>query len=132
MKESYEGQITFPKINSSIMEIVLEYVYTGSIKEESLNRDEVFYAADYFRLPDFQKCTVFKEKDYTENYTSELLPKVVETSEDSSLIDALIAAIAIIPLNTIEFSIVGLQYLLSYTCEKEESFATPEYEVFSI
>ena len=37
------------------------------------------------------------------------------------------------PLNTIEFSrlsIEGLGYLLSCTLEKEEHFATPEYEVF--
>ena len=35
MKESYEKQISFPEINSSGMEIVLEYIYTGLIKEES-------------------------------------------------------------------------------------------------
>src|ERR1043166_9165558 len=36
MKESYEKQISLPTINSSIMEIVLGYIYTGSIKVESL------------------------------------------------------------------------------------------------
>ena len=54
MKESYENQISFPKINSAGMEIILEYVYTGSIKEESLTKDnivEAYYAADYFQLP---------------------------------------------------------------------------------
>src|SRR5438046_5083143 len=54
MKESYENQITFPEINSAGMEIILEYVYTGSIKEESLTKDnivEAYYAADYFQLP---------------------------------------------------------------------------------
>ncbi|POG79872.1 BTB/POZ protein, partial [Rhizophagus irregularis DAOM 181602=DAOM 197198] len=57
MKESYETQISFPKINSTGMEIVLEYTYTGSIKNESLTKDniiEAFYAADYFQLPDLQ------------------------------------------------------------------------------
>src|SRR5207247_6602919 len=57
MKESYENQITFPEINSAGMEIILEYTYTGSIKEESLTEDntvEAFYAADYFQLPDLQ------------------------------------------------------------------------------
>src|SRR5437762_6585465 len=57
MKESYEKQIYFPTINSSVMEIILEYTYTGSIKEECLTRDniiEAFNASDYFQLPDLQ------------------------------------------------------------------------------
>src|SRR5947207_2537025 len=57
MKESYENQISFPKINSAEMEIVLEYTYTGLIKEESLTKDniiEAFYVADYFQLPVLQ------------------------------------------------------------------------------
>ena len=57
MKESYENQISFPEIGSSGMEIILEYTYTGSIKEESLTKDnivEAYYAADYFQLPNLQ------------------------------------------------------------------------------
>src|SRR6266498_4566785 len=48
MKESYENQISFPKINSTGMKIILKYAYTGSIKEEYLTKDntvETFYAA---------------------------------------------------------------------------------------
>ena len=51
MKESYEKQISFPNINTSGMKIILEYVYTGSVKEESLTKDnivEAFHAADYY------------------------------------------------------------------------------------
>ena len=33
IKESYENQISFPTIGSSGMEIILEYTYTGLIKE---------------------------------------------------------------------------------------------------
>ena len=57
MKESYEKQVSFPEINSSGMEIILEYAYTGSIKEESLTKEntvEAFHAADYFQLLDLQ------------------------------------------------------------------------------
>src|SRR2546421_13072578 len=57
MKESYEKRISFPKINSSEMEIILEYIYTGLIKEESLTKEnviEAFYVADYFQLLDLQ------------------------------------------------------------------------------
>src|SRR5215204_6143231 len=39
MKESHEKQIPFPTINSAAMEIILEYTYTGSIKDESLTKD---------------------------------------------------------------------------------------------
>src|ERR1044072_3771207 len=53
MKESIETKISFPEINSSSMEIILEYLYTGSIKENTLTKDniiETFNAADYFHL----------------------------------------------------------------------------------
>jgi hypothetical protein len=144
MKETYENQISFPKIKSAGMEIILEYVYTGSIKEESLTKDntiEAFYAADYFQLPDLQDfiMIVFKntmERNYTENYSPELLSKVAEImplTEDNILLNLLVESVATIPLNTIEFgrlSIKALQYLLSCTYEKEKTFVTPEYEVF--
>src|SRR3954467_243254 len=88
MKESHEKQISFPEINSSGIEIVLEYIYTGLIKEESLTKDnivEAFRAADYFQLPDLQDFimkTIIKntlEENNVENYSPELLSKVVET-----------------------------------------------------
>ncbi|RIA82461.1 BTB/POZ protein [Glomus cerebriforme] len=144
MKESYENQISFPTINSSTMEIILEYIYTGSIREESLTEEniiETFNAADYFQLLNLQDFIVktFKitlEKSYAENYIPELLSKVVKTTpsaENNVLLNLLVDALATIPLNSIEFgrlSITALQYLLSCTYEKEKSFATPEYEVF--
>jgi len=133
MKESYENQISFPEINSFVMEIILEYIYTGSIKEESVTENnlvEAFYASDYFQLPTLQN-SIIKIVD-----SPELLSKVVETTsltEDNILLDRLIETVAVIPLNSIEFnrlSIAGLQHLLSCTYEKEKPFATPEYEVF--
>ncbi|POG79883.1 BTB/POZ protein, partial [Rhizophagus irregularis DAOM 181602=DAOM 197198] len=144
MKESYENKISFPKIKSSGMEIVLEYTYTGSIKEESLTKDniiEAFYAADYFQLQDLQDFIMkgFKntlEKKSTENYSPELLSKFagkMPLTVDNILLNLLVEAVATIPLNTIEFgrlSIAGLQYLLSCTYEKEKPFATREYELF--
>src|SRR6266498_4103748 len=69
MKESYENQITFPEINSAGMEIILEYTYTGSIKEESLTEDntvEAFCAADYFQLSGLQERIVNIVKDTSE------------------------------------------------------------------
>src|SRR3954452_12900326 len=69
MKESYEKQISFPTINSSGMEIILEYTYTGSIREESLIKDnivEAFYAADYFQLPNVQDFIIKTVKNTLE------------------------------------------------------------------
>src|SRR5947209_4025636 len=108
MRESYEKQVFFPEINSSEMEIILEYVYTGSIKEESLTKDniiETFYAADYFQLPNLQDCIVkdIREKNYSKNYSPELLSKAVKTmplTENNILLNILVEAVAIIPLNT--------------------------------
>jgi hypothetical protein len=142
MKESYEKQISFPEINSSGMKVILEYVYTGSIKEESLTKDtiiEAFHASDYFQLPNLQDfiAKTFKNANFAENYSPELLSKVVDTvplSEDNNLLNLLIEAVSVIPLNTIEFgrlSISALQHLLSCTHEKKEKiFVTSEYEVF--
>src|SRR5438046_1125531 len=73
MRESYENKISFPKINSTEMEIILEYTYTGSVKEESLTKDnivEAFYAADYFQLLDLQNLIIKTVKNkLEENYT---------------------------------------------------------------
>src|ERR1700722_7071676 len=78
MKESFEKQISFPEINSSAMKIILEYTYTGSIKEEFLTKDniiEAFYAADYFQLPDLQDFIVKTVKNFHTENTPELLTK---------------------------------------------------------
>jgi hypothetical protein len=132
------------------MIIILEFIYIGSIKEEHLIKDnliEVFYTADYFQLGKIQEIVMITiknilEKNHTKNYLPELLFKIVATKpllEESVSIDGLILlhllteAVAIMPLNNIEFgqlSIAGLQYLLSYTNEDDNIFGTPEYEVF--
>src|SRR5947207_8998888 len=41
MKESYERQISFPEIHFFGMKTILEYIYTGFIKEESLTKDNI-------------------------------------------------------------------------------------------
>src|ERR1051325_8163724 len=137
MKESYENQISFPEIHSFGMKIILEYIYTGLIKEESLTKDnivEVFYAADYFQLPGLQDFVMKTVKNT--NDSPELLSKVADKmplSENDILLNLLVEQVAVMPLNTIEFdrlSVAALRYLLSYTHGKEKPFVTPEYEVF--
>jgi len=112
MKESYEKQISFPNINTSGMKIILEYVYTGSVKEESLTKDnivEAFHAADYFLLLDLQDFIMKTARDTLEkneehNYFPELLSKVVDTmplSDDNILLNLLVGQVAIILLNLV-------------------------------
>jgi hypothetical protein len=144
MKESFEKQISFPTINSSEMNIILEYIHVESVKKNSLTVDnivEVYFAADYFKIQGLQELIITTvkntlEKNYTRNYSPELLSKVAEImplSEDNALHNLLVKEIASTSLNYIEFgrlSITALEYLLYYTHEKEIPFATPEYEVF--
>src|SRR6266496_4907262 len=111
MKESYENQISFPKINSAGMEIVLEYTYTGLIKEESLTKDniiEAFYAADYFQLPVLQDLIMktVRNTNLAQNCSPELLSKFagkMPLAEDNVFLNLLVEVVATIPLNTIEF-----------------------------
>ncbi|EXX55261.1 uncharacterized protein OCT59_000974 [Rhizophagus irregularis] len=144
MKESFEGKISFPAIDSSGMKILLEYIYVGSLREDSLTKEnivEAYYAADYFQIQSLQELIIKTLKNtlarnYAKNYSPELLSKVAEImplTEDNILLNLLVEAVAIMPLNNIEFdrlSIAGLKYLLSITHEKEKLFATSEYEVF--
>ncbi|GBB97716.1 hypothetical protein RclHR1_03050005 [Rhizophagus clarus] len=148
MKESYENKISFPTINSSGMEIILEYTYTGLIKENSLNKDNIidaYYAADYFQIPGLQELIVkilkiilnTLEKSYLKSYSPELLSESVKTlplTEENEFLNLLVKEVASISLNDIEIgrlSITALQYLLFCTYgEKKVPFATPEYEVF--
>ncbi|CAB5182497.1 unnamed protein product [Rhizophagus irregularis] len=136
-----ETQISFPKINSFVMNIILEYIYTGSINKESLNKNniiETYYAADNFKLPSLQEfiMNIIKNADYLENYSPELLSKIMDImslSENNILLNLLVETVSIIPLDTIEpdrLSIKALRHLLSCTYKKEKPFATPEYEVF--
>ena len=109
------------------MKIILEYVYTRSVKEETLAKDnivEAFHAADYFQLSELQD---FIMKTVTRNhYSPELSSKIVEImplTDDNALLNLLIEMVAITPLNTIEFSrlsMEGLECLLSCIYEKEE------------
>ncbi|RGB37161.1 hypothetical protein C1646_757212 [Rhizophagus diaphanus] len=142
LKETYEYQISFPRINSAVMEIILEYIYAGSVKKESLTNDniiEAFFTADYFQLSDLQDFIMktIKSTNFVKDYSPELLSKVSEimplTEDNISILNILVKTVANIPLNNIEFgrlSITGLKYLLSITYEKETPFATQEYEVF--
>ena len=124
MKETYEKQICFPTINPLAMKIVLEYTYTGSIKKESLTKDniiEAFCAADYFQLPDLQNL-IIKNIDIIESHLPELLSKVVDTmplSEDNIPLNLFFKEMLtlIIPLfNTVKASSLGAYGIKRVIC----------------
>ncbi|GET03146.1 BTB/POZ protein [Rhizophagus clarus] len=101
------------------MEIILEYIYMGSVKEESLTKEniiEAFYAADYFQLPDLQEFIMktIKSANYVKKYSPELLTKAVDMMpllEDNILLNLLVEAVATIPLNTVEFDRLSIKAL---------------------
>ena len=133
MKESHENQISFPSINSSEMEIILEYTYTGSVSEGSLTKDnvvETFYTADYFQLPDLQDLIMktIIEINYKENCSPELLSKVVNTmplTEDDIFLNLLVETVAITSLNTIEFGRLSIE-ALQYAHTKRKNILKPQ------
>ncbi|CAG8561745.1 2493_t:CDS:1 [Ambispora leptoticha] len=137
-------EISFPDINSSAMKAVLEFIYTGSIREETLFKPseaiEIYYAADYFLLPDLQDNILklieesLKENEY--GLAVKLLNKTIKKmplSQDNNLLALLTTYIAAIPLDSFPFeyfTMENLRVLLSMTLNSETYFATPEYEVF--
>jgi hypothetical protein len=145
-KAIYEKQIFFPLINSSEMKIILQYICTETIQEESLIKDniiEIYSAANYFQLSKLMEIImkiikITYEKNRSTNYLPELLSKLMDktlqlSEEEENLLNLLVEKVATIPLNDIEFgrlSIKALKCLLLRTYEKETPFVTPEYEVF--
>ncbi|CAI2196694.1 2616_t:CDS:2, partial [Funneliformis geosporum] len=119
--ESYDKQISISKINSLGMEVIMEYLYTGVVKEKTLTKKnivETFIAADYFQLPELQDFIVKTvkgtlEKNSNDNYSPELLSKILETmpfTEDNILSNLLVDAVSVIPLNAIEFEYEVFRY----------------------
>ncbi|CAG8663021.1 14099_t:CDS:1 [Ambispora leptoticha] len=143
-RDSYLTEISFPDINSSTMKVVLDFIYTGSIREETLLKSseaiEIYHAADYFLLPDLQDSILkfieefLKENEY--GLAIKLLNKAIEKmplSQDNRLLILLTTYIAAIPLDSFPFeyfTVENLRALLAMTLNSDAYFATPEYEVF--
>ncbi|CAG8483709.1 9909_t:CDS:1 [Acaulospora morrowiae] len=144
--EISDKQISFQKIESAAMKIILEYLYTGSILDGSLSIDnafETFNAADFFQLKNLQDIisNFYKQackgdgQEMKEDKSPELLSKAIQvmsSSDDNGIIDFLVKSVAKIPLDTIGFdrlSLQALRCLLSNTNDNEKVFVTSEYSV---
>ncbi|CAG8625656.1 9857_t:CDS:1 [Acaulospora morrowiae] len=140
--EVSDKQVSFPKIETLSMKIILEYLYTGTVLERDITTDNTFEAlkaADFFQLENLQDLIseYYKkmcEKEGNENKSPELLSKAVQLMSplaDNGVINYLADSVAKIPLDSIEFdrlSLQGLQCLLSKRNEKK-IFASSEYSV---
>ncbi|CAG8635304.1 6102_t:CDS:1, partial [Acaulospora colombiana] len=140
--ETYEKQISFPKIESSHMKIILEYLYTGIVLKNDITVDNVFEvldAADFFQLEKLQSLISDYYKNMctegTENKSPELLSKAVQLmspTAENEIIRYLVDAVSEVPLDSIKFnrlSLQGLQCMVSKRNEKKK-FASSEYSVF--
>ncbi|CAG8664036.1 14888_t:CDS:1, partial [Acaulospora colombiana] len=141
--ETPDKQISFSKIESSHMNIVLEYLYTGILLEKEITIDnsfEVLYAADFFQLEKLQDLISEHYKkictgEEIENKSPELLSKAVQlmsSKADNRTIRYLVDLVSRIPLDSVELdrlSLQGLQCMLLKRDEKK-TFASSEYSVF--
>ncbi|CAG8604294.1 7196_t:CDS:1, partial [Cetraspora pellucida] len=141
MKETHEKRVKFPNFNSKIFLLVLEFIYTSSITNDSLTIEdamEIYRAADFLQLSALQhimikfiKCYVNKNKPVTPN----LLTNAVRSSDTLAygvLINILVESIAKVPLDSIAFeslSIQALYCLLSARYDRKIRFLTQEYHV---
>ena len=57
MKENREGVVRFEEISGSIMEDVLEFIYTGTVEVTSENAKELIAAGNYLIMPNLKKIS---------------------------------------------------------------------------
>ena len=66
MKENREGVVRFEEISGSIMEDVLEFIYTGTVEVTSENAKELIAAGNYLIMPNLKKISgLFLEREMT-------------------------------------------------------------------
>ncbi|CAG8475838.1 8711_t:CDS:1 [Ambispora gerdemannii] len=143
MKETSQDEITFPTIKLAAMQVILEFLYTGSISDGALTIDNVmesYHAADYFTLPDLQETILaFAQKIIQESdvdMAASLLSVIAQkmtSSNDNKLFKLLSKRVATTPLDSISYNQLNssaLEVLLQQTLDdKQEYFATTEYGV---
>ena len=64
MKESREGIVRFEEISGSVMEDVLEFIYTGTVKVTQENAEELIGAGNYLLIPSLKTISgIFLERE---------------------------------------------------------------------
>ncbi|CAG8469618.1 11783_t:CDS:2 [Acaulospora morrowiae] len=135
------SRITLSEIDSFIMIIILEFLYTGSISEGILtveNSFEIYFAANYFRLNKLQDLVIpFVYESCRTSTSNDCFPKLfskaigtISPLTNNEIITILMEYVARIPLDDIEYgqlSIEALHFLLSNV--DRTSFATGDYSI---
>ncbi|GES82566.1 hypothetical protein GLOIN_2v1696277 [Rhizophagus clarus] len=133
--------------SSGILHIILEYLYTGRVTEQTLTIEVVaegFHGADYFLLEqlkhqiiEFFKNHLKNNNENKINLSAKVLSRLLECMESTNneFVDVLHDSIKSYPLKSIEYSNLNdkaLEYILSNTKreEKPKIFSISEYDLF--
>ncbi|CAG8544565.1 15038_t:CDS:1, partial [Acaulospora colombiana] len=138
--------ISFPEFTSSTLLIILEYLYMGTITQETLSLNnvvEAYLCSEYFMIPQLEEIIItFLDNalrcSADNNLSARLLTQAAELmlpSAGDAFFRTLYSCLAITSLETIDYenlSEAALRFLLSSINEDDtdEEFVTPEYSVF--
>ncbi|CAG8533567.1 9942_t:CDS:1 [Funneliformis mosseae] len=141
------NELSFSNINSDAMKVVIEYLYTSDVEEQSLtinNIVEVYYASIHFKLTSLQKLIIDRTKKFLKggpNISKNLLSQLVKkcTSRvDNEMSQMLIVWVSKNKLGSYEndendpLSLEGLKYLLMKTFDDTKTpFATSEFDIWN-
>ncbi|CAG8438695.1 2504_t:CDS:1 [Funneliformis mosseae] len=145
------NKIDLPELPSSAVKVVLEYLYTGNVSDETLTIDilsDAYNGATVFSLSNLKEIIVQFMKTYmkhrhnvgSSNQIAKILSEVSDnsiitsSSDENQLIDEICRFLMSKSLYNIEYqnlSSKALEFLLYHTLNmKEGNFVTPEYDVF--
>ncbi|CAG8607178.1 12263_t:CDS:1 [Acaulospora morrowiae] len=138
--------ISFPEFTSSTLLIVLEYLYMGSITQETLSLNnvvEAYLCSEYFMIPQLEEIIItFLDNalrcSADNNLSARLLSQAAECmlpSSDDSFFRTMYNCLATTSLETVDYENLNeaaLRFILSPICggDADEEFVTPEYSVF--
>ncbi|PKK79448.1 BTB-domain-containing protein [Rhizophagus irregularis] len=147
MKESLQEVIEFPEVSSDTLHVILEYLYTGRVTEQTLTIEmvaEAFHGADYFLLEQL-KCQIIEFfKNHLRNnnvnkinISAKVLSRLLECMESTNneFVNLLCDSINSMSLKSIEYlnlNFKALEYILSNVKREEGTkiFSISEYDLF--
>jgi hypothetical protein len=147
MKESTQKVIEFPEFSSDVLHVILEYLYTGRVTEQTLKIEivaEAFHGADYFLLEQLKLQIIEFFKNHPEynnehkvNLSAKVLSQLLECMESTSneFTNLLCDSIISVSLELVEYfnlNVKALEYILSNIKREEETkmFSILEYDLF--
>ncbi|CAG8763526.1 10419_t:CDS:1, partial [Acaulospora morrowiae] len=148
MREARQNEVTFPKIDSKTMRIILDYIYTGEISKSRGSTPtlddliEAYSAAEYIQLPELKVDILMDFEETMDkapevNFSPEMLSSAIEklspTAEPDQLLDMLAEGVAKMQLEDIPYeklTNLALFYLVRHCKEKKRPLAKNQYSLF--